>query len=92
LPILSDLRPCCVFVDAEYYRDVESGFEGLEMALNKIVAILYIIDIYYDTVIYENRGVRVENCIYSDKQIATRSIKTKIYLTVSFFRVESMIF
>lgn len=41
------------FVDAEYYRKGESGWEGLEMDLAVIVDILYVIDIQSYTVLNE---------------------------------------
>jgi hypothetical protein len=45
------------FVDAEYYRVVVSVLNGLEMALNGIVTMLYIVDILYYTEVDDGRGI-----------------------------------
>ena len=44
------------FVDAEYYRCIESVLNELEMAFSGIAVMLYIIDILYYTVIDDNWG------------------------------------
>ena len=46
----------------EYYRGIESGSTGLEMALNEVFDILYIIDILYYTIVNDNWGI---GCCYS---------------------------
>ena len=45
------------FVNTEHYRDIESVLNGLEMALNRIVTILYVIDILYYTTLYDSWGI-----------------------------------
>lgn len=45
------------FVKAEYYRDIESVLNRLEMAFSGIVVMLYIIDILYYTVIDDSWGI-----------------------------------
>jgi hypothetical protein len=45
---ISVLRQYCVIVNAEYYRVVESGLKGLEMALNEMFIILHVVDSQID--------------------------------------------
>lgn len=58
------------FVKAEYYRDIESATEGLQMASIAIVVMSYMIDILYYTAIYDRWGIGSLNYKYYDKQIA----------------------
>ena len=46
---------------AEYYRDIESCLNGLQMALNGIVAVLYVIDILCYTIIVGSWGFGMVN-------------------------------
>lgn len=59
------------FVDAEYHRYGESGLEGLEMALNEVFVIWYVIDILYYTIIEVSWGFEMVSCNNYDKQITS---------------------
>ena len=49
------------FINAEYYKKGDSGTEGLGMALNEIVVLLYMIDILYYTIIVGSWGFGMVN-------------------------------
>lgn len=50
------------FINAEYYRGIESGLNGIEMALNRIAAVLYIADILYYTIVDGSWGIGKVYC------------------------------
>jgi hypothetical protein len=47
------------FEDAEYYRDVQRVLNRIEMALGKVVVMLYVIDILYYTIFDGNWGIGI---------------------------------
>ncbi|HZK60822.1 MAG TPA: hypothetical protein VFC41_02015 [Anaerovoracaceae bacterium] len=47
--VLKRFKALLRFVDAEYYSGIESATEGLGMALDEIVVMLYMVDILHYT-------------------------------------------
>ena len=50
MTVIKPLKALFCFIDTEYYRVKESVLKGLEMALKRVVATWYIIDIQNYTV------------------------------------------
>ena len=50
LAVIKRFKVLLHFVDTEHYRGAESVLKGIEMALNRIVVMLYMFDILYCTV------------------------------------------
>lgn len=62
LAVLKRFTALLRFVNAEHYRGIESVLNRLEMALNRIVTTLYVLDMLNYTVFDENWGIGEPSC------------------------------
>ena len=72
------------FVDVEYCWGSESVLNRLEMAFNRIEAMLYIIDILYYTIFYNYWGIGVESCKYLTKKFYCPIVKRVFWKCLAF--------